>query len=96
MTDFNNTNRGAIWKNDRKSKDTDADYTGSINVEGVDYWLNAWKRKPDASDKSPVLKFSVKPKEQQSNTAAQLEAGKKLHGGVDDSIPFNKIDGRLF
>ena len=75
MTDFDNTNRGAVWKNDRKSKDTDADFTGSINIEGKEYWLNAWHRDKDASDKSPALKFTVRAK--QSN---QVDSIHKLHG----------------
>ena len=88
MSDYDNSNRGAIWPNDRKSKDTDADYTGSINVEGKEYWLNAWKRKPDASEKSPVLKFSIKRKDQRSDTQRQVDSINKLHGNVDSDLPF--------
>ena len=62
MTDFDNKNRGAIFKNDKKEKDTHPDFTGSLNVEGKEYWVSAWKRKEGASQKAPVLSFSVKPK----------------------------------
>ena len=34
-----------------------------LNVEGVEYWVSAWKRKPDASPNAPALSFSVKLKE---------------------------------
>ena len=50
MTEYDNTNRGAIWGNKRKETETHPDFTGSINVEGVEYWLNGWKRKPEASE----------------------------------------------
>lgn len=60
---FDNTNRGSIWKNDKKEKDTHPDFTGSLNVGGVEYWVSAWKRKEGAPAKAPALSFSVKPKE---------------------------------
>ena len=76
---YDNTNRGAIWGNTKKEKDTHADFTGSINVEGVEYWLNGWKRKPDDNPKSPAMRLSVKRKEAQT-AAAQDE--------FNDDIPF--------
>ena len=51
MADFDNTNRGSIWKNDKKEKDTHPDFTGSLNVGGVEYWVSAWKRKEGAAAK---------------------------------------------
>jgi hypothetical protein len=39
---YDNTNRWTLNKNDRKEKDTHPDYKGSINVDGVDYWLDGW------------------------------------------------------
>ena len=60
---YDNTNKGAIWKNADKQKDTQPDFKGSINVEGVEYFLNAWQRKKGASEKSPALNFSIMKKE---------------------------------
>jgi len=42
MTDYDDTNRGALFKNDRKEKDTHPDYRGNINVDGVKKDLAAW------------------------------------------------------
>ena len=50
MADYDNTNRGAIWKNDNKEKETQPDFRGVLNVDGVDFNVSAWKRKPGASD----------------------------------------------
>lgn len=85
MTDYDNTNRGAIWKNDKKESDKHPDFTGNLNVDGVDYWVSAWKRSTDAGDKAPVLRFSIRAKDcapnmPQSNNAPPND--------FDDSIPF--------
>lgn len=62
---YDNTNRGAIWPNEKMRPDkSDPHFTGSINIEGREYWLNAWKRKPDAKQGAPFLSFAVSPKEQ--------------------------------
>jgi len=42
MTEYDNTNRFSLFKNEKKTKDTQPGYTGSINVEGVEYYLDAW------------------------------------------------------
>ncbi len=89
-----NTNRGAIWKNEKKEQDTHPDFTGSLNVDGVEYWVSAWKRKEGAAPKAPALSFSVKPKEQRP--ARQSEFGnspaprtaRRSSAEMDDEIPF--------
>ena len=35
-------NSGAIFKNDKKEKESHPDYTGSINVEGKDFRIALW------------------------------------------------------
>jgi hypothetical protein len=92
---YDNTNRGSIWKNEKKEQDTHPDFTGSQNVccakcgEQSDYWVSAWKRKEGAAPKAPALSFSVKPKEQRSQ-APRAKPGRPSAdddmGG--DSIPF--------
>jgi len=52
-----NNNRGAIWGNAHKKKDTHPDFTGNAIVDGVEYKIAAWKRKPQASAKAPSLTF---------------------------------------
>jgi hypothetical protein len=85
MADFDNTNKGSIWKNDRKEKETHPDFTGSIDVEGVQYWVSAWRRKDGASEKAPALSFSIKLKE-----GKQESGGNKKRQSIDDDndLPF--------
>lgn len=72
MADYDNNNRGSIWKNEKKDKDTHPDFTGSLNVDGVEYWVSAWKRKDGASPKAPALSFSIKPKDEQPQRQAPI------------------------
>jgi hypothetical protein len=65
VTDERNINRGAIWGNKKKTKETHPDFTGSINVGGIEYWLDGWKRPEGANVSQPSMKFSVRPKEGQ-------------------------------
>jgi len=94
MADFDKTNRGSIWKNDKKEKDTHPDFTGSLNVGGVEYWVSAWKRKEGAAAKAPALSFSIKPKEEQqsiSQRAMPKQVDARVHPraeDMDDDIPF--------
>jgi len=50
-------NRGAIWGNTRKQKDTHPDFTGNAMIDGVEYNVAAWKRRPNANPKAPSLSF---------------------------------------
>ncbi len=88
MSDYDNTNRGSIWKNEKKEKDSHPDFTGSLNVGGVEYWVSAWKRKEGAAAKAPALSFSIKPKDEQPQPVrkARTELGKNLD--MDEEIPF--------
>lgn len=82
---YDNTNRGAIWKNDRKEKDTHPDFKGELNVNGEAFWVSAWKRKPDANPNSPALSFSIQPKEEKPQQQAQPGPSSF---DEDSSIPF--------
>jgi hypothetical protein len=78
--DFDNTNRGSIWKNAKKEKDTHPDFTGSANIGGVEHWVNAWRQKPGASEKAPVLTFTFRPKDAPKQDATADD--------MDSDIPF--------
>jgi hypothetical protein len=91
---FDKTNRGSIWPNKRKDKDTHPDFTGSINVDGKEYWLNGWRRKEGASPVSPSMTFTVRAKEFADPETAdghsvQPRTARKSSADMDDSeIPF--------
>lgn len=87
MTQFDNSNRGAIWKNDKKETETQADFTGSINVDGVEYWLNGWRRPEGAASNTPAMKFTVKRKESRPQTAP-IQQRPVARDEMESEIPF--------
>ena len=80
--DYDNTNRGALFKNDRKEKETQPDYRGDINVNGSEMWISAWLK--TSKDGKTYMSLSVQPKEVQASTTEPQPAVDAL----DDSIPF--------
>ena len=69
MTEYDNTNRGALFANDRKERDTQPDRTGSLNVDGVEYFIDGWLK--ESRDGKKFLSLSVKRKDKQPASAPQ-------------------------
>jgi len=88
MADYDDTNRGQIWPNDKKETDKHPDFKGSVNVEGVEYWVSAWKRAPDANPKAPSLRFSIQKKEAQGGAQKASTPKPAAQPDFDDEIPF--------
>ena len=43
MTEYEASNEGVLFRNDKKQTEKHPDYTGSwTDANGVEYWLNAW------------------------------------------------------
>lgn len=60
---YDNTNRGMLMKNQNKTADNHPDHSGSINVNGVEFWLSGWVKESKAGKK--FLSLSIKPKDAQ-------------------------------
>ena len=79
---YDNTNSGALFKNDKKGVEARPDYTGSLNVGGVDHWISAWL-KTSKDGKKKFMSLSVEPKE------AKQESSQAPADDFEDSdIPF--------
>lgn len=81
--EYDNTNRGVLFKNDRKEKDTHADMQGTINVEGKEFYLNAWTKQGKSGK---FLSLSVKPKP--ASVKEGMAQAKPAPAWEDDGIPF--------
>jgi hypothetical protein len=84
MAEYDNTNRGTMSRNRRKELDTHPDFAGSINIEGVEYWLNGWVK--DGKN-GKFFSLSVRPKDAERKPAAKLEDTADYFGDSSD-IPF--------
>lgn len=96
---FDNNMRGTLFKNDRKESANHPDYNGSCEIDGVEYWVNAWV-KESKKDGKKFFSMSYKPKEERrgrggtdfSKAPARGGGGQREPGRyereVDDEIPF--------
>jgi hypothetical protein len=57
---FDDSNRGVLFR-EQKEKETDRDYSGSINIEGREYWLSGWVKTSKKGAK--YLSLAAKPKD---------------------------------
>ena len=58
MSDYDNTNTGAMFKRDKEGNENRPDYSGPINVDGTDWEVAAWIRESKAGNKYMSLKVS--------------------------------------
>ena len=81
--DYDNTNKGALFRNDDKNPndDRDRDYNGTLDVEGTDYWISGWVRTSKNGKK--YLSLSVKPKQDKPAASKKPRAD-----DFGDEIPF--------
>lgn len=93
---YDETNRGAIWKNENRQSDKHPHFSGSINIDGKDYWLSGWKKAEGASDRAPLVSFSVRPKDENPSQGYQKQSVQAVEPSrqtpspetFDDDIPW--------
>lgn len=86
---YDNTNRGAIFKNDNKTSENHPDYRGKINVDGIDKEISLWlKTSKDGSKKffsaaisNPYVKLT-------ENVQSIKPIGDVINQDEEDDLPF--------
>ena len=73
--EYDNTNRGVLFKNDRKETERHPEYKGSINVDGQEFWLSAWV-KDGKSGK--FMSLSVTPKNDRPSQPVAASAASEI------------------
>lgn len=67
---YDNTNKGILFVNDRKKTERHPDFTGTININGVEHFLSGWKKMSKTG--KPLLSLSIgKAKDVQPQQQAQ-------------------------
>jgi hypothetical protein len=80
--EYDNTNRWSLFKNDRKEKDTQPDYTGTLNVDGTEYYLDAWLKE---GRKGKFFSGKIK---QKGAGAERTKPAEKAPAFEEDDLPF--------
>lgn len=84
---YDNTNRGTLFPNDRKTKENQPDYKGSLNVDGVEYWVSGWVKD---TQRGEIVSFSIELKDQNqrpNNSSPQTTGPRTLGGGRSQGQP---------
>lgn len=85
---FDNTNRGALFKADKQGNDRRPDYSGNINVDGKELFIDAWLKKSKAGQ--TYMSLSVKPKRarEQGGTKNPPARTTNTDADLNDDIPW--------
>ncbi len=85
--EYDNSNRGVLFKNDRKEKDTHPDYKGSYtNGDGQEFWLSAWLKKD--KNGNTFMSLSTTAKDEVHNKGMQQARQAMQPKELDDDLPF--------
>ena len=89
MIDQKYDNRGAIWPNDRKEKETQPDFKGKGYINGQFVWISGWRKADNASPNAPACNLSFEvaedPKPHTDQMRSNMEQGKQ--GGYNQANP---------
>lgn len=84
MSDYDNTNSGALFKNKDKNTEKHPDYKGTLNVGGEEFWISSWLKVSKAGEK--YMSLSVTPKEASKPKESRRDRG--TPEDMDSDIPF--------
>ena len=79
---YSNENRGVLFKNNRKEKDSQPDYTGTGNWNGQDFQISAWVKE---GKNGKFFSFSFQEPYQPKEQAKGYQPGADE---FDEDIPF--------
>jgi hypothetical protein len=104
MAEYDNTNSGALFINDRRTKPNHPNFKGQCTIktpdgELVEFWVSGWEK---SGKKGPFVSLAFEPKEKNDGSqgsflgggnSMQSDAGEKKASDkkqeLDDEIPFN-------
>jgi hypothetical protein len=85
---YDNTNRGSLGRNKRKETEKHPDFSGKINVEGVDYWLSGWVKEGNGEKFFSLAVKRKDPKPEDREAEFRQKVDENFGQKIDDEIPF--------
>ena len=82
---FDSTNRGSLFKNEKKTEEKHPDLSGSININGKDYWISGWSKVSKGGQK--FISLSVREKQEMTRQIDKPTTKAKA-ADFDDPIPW--------
>jgi hypothetical protein len=87
--EHDNTNRGVLFKNDKKTEEKHPDYTGSyMDSSGADHWLDAWLAKDRNGKTYMRLKTKLKDDVHKQGMQQARQAMQPKELADDSDLPF--------
>lgn len=77
-------NEGVLFPNYRKQSDKSPDFKGQANIDGVSYWVSAWK-KTSRDGQTKYLSISFTPKVPKNVTDAFAHADEQAAQAAQDN-----------
>lgn len=76
---YDNTNQIALFKNVNKESDNHPDYSGTLNVNGQEFFVDCWMKTIQKGERSgqKFLSGKVKPKQQRQQGGGNQGGGYK-------------------
>lgn len=85
MKEYDNNNRGVLFKNDKQGNDKRPDYRGSATIDGVDLNISAWIRRSQKTGDA-FMALSFEPKKAAPPKRAPVMDEKPFND--DEDLPF--------
>lgn len=81
--EYDNEMRGVLFRNKKKTKESQPDMTGSAEIEGVEYWVSAWSNESKQGQKFLSLAFTVKEESEDEDDEDDEDEERE-----EDDLPF--------
>ena len=91
---YDNTNRGALFKNNKRTSERSPTMTGPVNVEGKKFRLAAWTKVSEKGNKYFSLELEPEevrkeePDDSNTSNSPPVASTESESEDIDDEIPF--------
>jgi len=90
MAQYDDNLKGALFKNEKRDKETQPNYRGSCEINGEEFWISAWIKEISKGQRAGEMFMSLSfQAKDESKPRAKPRPAPVDHGDdLDDKIPF--------